>query len=108
MCRYNEHESAHALLEQIITSYPKRVDIWFVYIDILIKSNEIILARQTLDRAVSQNLPAKKMRSLFKKYLEFEKKNGNAQDVDKVKIMAEEFVTSKISSNDKTNGENSD
>lgn len=94
--RFNESDDAHALLEQILASYPKRVDIWSVYIDMLIKSDEIKLARQTLERAVTQKLPVKKMRSLFKKHLEFEKKYGTENDVARVKAMAEEYVSNKI------------
>lgn len=62
----------------------------------LVKANEINLARQTLDRAVSQKLPVKKMKTLFKKYLEFEKQHGTEKTVDKVKLMAEEYVSNRI------------
>lgn len=100
MNRHGESEAAHAHFEQILASYPKRVDIWSVYVDMLTKSNEIELARQTLDRAVTQKLPVKKMRPLFKKFLDFEKKNGTEADVQKVKKLAEEFVSQTINENE--------
>lgn len=43
--KHNQSEYAHALLEQVLTSYPKRVDIWTTYIDMLVKADEILLAR---------------------------------------------------------------
>lgn len=43
--KYNEENHAHALFEQILVSYPKRVDCWSQYIDILIKANDIDIAR---------------------------------------------------------------
>lgn len=36
---------ASTLLEQILTSYPKRTDIWSFYVDMLIKENEMESAR---------------------------------------------------------------
>lgn len=32
-------------MEQILTSYPKRVDCWSQYVDMLIKDKEIAIAR---------------------------------------------------------------
>lgn len=43
--KYDEKNHAHALFEQILVSYPKRVDCWSQYIDILIKANDIDIAR---------------------------------------------------------------
>uniref|UniRef100_A0A1B0GJY3 rRNA biogenesis protein RRP5 n=1 Tax=Lutzomyia longipalpis TaxID=7200 RepID=A0A1B0GJY3_LUTLO len=94
--KFDEKETAHALLEQIVTSYPKRVDIWSMYVDMLTKDSRHDLARQILDRAILQKLPLKKMRSLFKKYQDFEEKFGNEQSVEKIKSMAEEFVQNYI------------
>ncbi|GAB0097371.1 RRP5 [Sergentomyia squamirostris] len=94
--KHGERETAHALLEQIITSYPKRVDIWSMYVDMLVKDSRQDLARDVLDRAILQKLPLKKMRTLFKKYQEFEEKYGDEQSVEKIKTMAEEFVQNYI------------
>ncbi|XP_059619898.1 protein RRP5 homolog [Phlebotomus argentipes] len=94
--RFGEKETAHALLEQIVTSYPKRVDVWSMYVDMLVKDDRLDLARQVLERAVLQKLPLKKMRTLFKKYQELEEKHGDEQSVAKVKSMAEEFVQNYI------------
>jgi rRNA biogenesis protein RRP5 len=38
-------EEAQALFENIVTTYPARVDIWSVYVDMLIKSQLIDMAR---------------------------------------------------------------
>lgn len=43
--KYGDKDHAHALYEQIVVSYPKRVDCWSQYIDVLIKGNDIDLAR---------------------------------------------------------------
>lgn len=38
-------EEAQTLFEHVLTSYPARIDVWNIYIDMLIKSNKIDLAR---------------------------------------------------------------
>lgn len=96
MNKFNEKDSAHTYIEQVLSSYPKRIDVWSLYIDMLIKSELIDLARQTLDRAVSQILPIKKMRPLFKKYIEFEKKYGNKNSIERITEMAESYLEKSI------------
>lgn len=49
-----------------------------------------------MDRSVSQSIPMKKMRTLFKKYLEFEEKYGDAEKVQKVKAMAGSYVEKEL------------
>lgn len=83
---------ASTLLEQILTSYPKRTDIWSFYIDMLIKEDQVESARSILERATSQKLPAKKMKTLFKKYLDFEERFGDEKAVEHVKQLAAEYV----------------
>lgn len=85
-------ERAETIMENILTSYPKRIDVWNVYIDMLIKSKKLDLARQVLDRAVIQKLPASKMKSLFKKYMKFEQDHGNPEGIEKIREMAKKYV----------------
>lgn len=49
-----------------------------------------------MNRAVAQVLPIKKMKTLFKKYLEFEQKHGDESNVQKVKEMAAEYVRKEV------------
>lgn len=83
-------------MEQILTSYPKRVDCWSQYVDMLIKDKEIPIARQILERAVAQKIPMKKMRTLFKKYLDFEERFGDDASVQKVKALAAQYVEKEL------------
>lgn len=43
--KYGNNEMAQTLLDQVVTSYPKRVDVWAQYIDMLAKSEMIDSAR---------------------------------------------------------------
>lgn len=38
-------EEAQTLFEHVLTSYPSRIDVWSIYVDMLTKSNKIDLAR---------------------------------------------------------------
>jgi len=85
-------EEAQTLFEHVLTSYPSRIDIWSIYVDMLIKSNRIDLARYSLERATIQKLAPKKMKSLFNKWMMLEEKHGTSESVDKVKECMNNYV----------------
>ncbi|XP_046478494.1 rRNA biogenesis protein RRP5 [Neodiprion pinetum] len=90
--KYGDKERAQTLFEKILSSYPKRVDVWSAYVDALIKSADIPIARQVLERAAAQTLPARKMKTIFKKYIAFEEHHGTAENVIKVQEMARNYI----------------
>ncbi|XP_061387235.1 protein RRP5 homolog [Musca vetustissima] len=90
--KHGENEMAQTLLDQVVTSYPKRVDVWSQYVDMLVKAELIDSARNILERAIVQKIPLRKMRTIFKKYLEFEERFGNDANVQRVKQLAMEYV----------------
>jgi len=85
-------EEAQTLFEHVLTSYPARIDVWSIYVDMLIKSNRIDLARHALERSTIQKLAPKKMKSLFHKWMMLEEKYGTATSVDKVKECMNNYV----------------
>ncbi|OAD57691.1 Protein RRP5 like protein, partial [Eufriesea mexicana] len=90
--KFGDKERAQTLFEQILSSYPKRVDIWSCYVDSLVKSNDIEIARKVLERAIVQILQPKKMKTLFKKFISFEEEHGTREEVARVQQMAIEYV----------------
>ncbi|BFF90401.1 protein RRP5 homolog [Drosophila madeirensis] len=88
----DDKDMAQTLLDDIVTSYPKRIDIWSVYVDMLIKSGQIDSARNVFERAVQQKLKPEKMRVIYKKYLELEKEHGTKATEAKVMQEAEQWV----------------
>ncbi|TMW51970.1 hypothetical protein DOY81_002960, partial [Sarcophaga bullata] len=90
--KHGNNEMAQTLLDQVVTSYPKRVDVWCQYVDMLVKEDLIDSARNILERAVVQKIPLRKMRTIFKKYLEFEERFGNDANVQRVKQLAIDYV----------------
>lgn len=90
--RNNNMEQAKALMDPILASYPKRLDVWIVYCDMLVRAKEIAEARELLERAVSQKMPSQKMKTLFTKYLQFEEVHGSTEGQEKVRKMAADYV----------------
>jgi len=62
----------------------------------VIKNNELEFGRELYERMVGLNLQPKKMKAIFKRYMEFETIHGNQQGVDKVRKQALAYVESKF------------
>lgn len=43
--QYKNLDTASTLLDQVLVSYPKRVDIWCLYVDMLAKADQVDSAR---------------------------------------------------------------
>ncbi|XP_066475340.1 protein RRP5 homolog [Tiliqua scincoides] len=90
-------EHAKAIFENTLSTYPKRTDIWSVYIDMMIKHGNQKEIREIFERVIHLSLAAKKMKFFFKRYLDYEKKYGTPETVQSVKAAALEYVESKSS-----------
>eukprot|EP01096_Ripella_sp_DP13-Kostka_P002736 TRINITY_DN1372_c0_g1_i5.p1 TRINITY_DN1372_c0_g1~~TRINITY_DN1372_c0_g1_i5.p1 ORF type:complete len:734 (-),score=465.38 TRINITY_DN1372_c0_g1_i5:155-2356(-) len=89
-------EVGRTLMEGILSNYPKRNDLWAVYVDMETahgKSTQFV--RSIFERAATLNLSSKKMKSIFKKYLQFEKTHGNADTIQHVKQQALSYLRTK-------------
>ncbi|XP_072042808.1 LOW QUALITY PROTEIN: protein RRP5 homolog [Amphiura filiformis] len=93
--KFGEVERGKTMFENVLSNYPKRTDIWSVYLDMMIKSGDIEATRHVFERVIHLTLSAKKMKFFFKRYLDFEKKYGTESTVDSVKQKAVEYVESK-------------
>ncbi|GAA6020638.1 hypothetical protein JCM10207_007806 [Rhodosporidiobolus poonsookiae] len=88
-------ERGRTIFEGIVDSYPKRLDLWFVYVDMETKQRNVAGVRALFDRILAQRLSSKKGKSVFKKWLSFEKDFGDDEGVDNVKERAVAFVQSR-------------
>ncbi|CAD5119944.1 DgyrCDS8525 [Dimorphilus gyrociliatus] len=85
-------ERGKILFENLLNTYPKRTDIWSVFLDLLIKAGLLEEARKKFQSATTLKFQPKKMKFLFKKYIEFEEKHGSEKTVQSVKKQALKFV----------------
>jgi rRNA biogenesis protein RRP5 len=126
--KYGDKERAKTLYEKLLSSYPKRTDLWSIYIDMLIKYDTepliaaryfnkyiyiylnflFILFRSIFDRVLSLNIPPKKMKFLIKKYLQFEKQYGTTVDINRAKERITQYVNANDDNNTKSNIEQDD
>ncbi|CAG9565725.1 unnamed protein product [Danaus chrysippus] len=85
-------ERCEALLEQMLATYPQRVDVVGVYCDMMCKDGDVQRVRQLMERMTSQKMPARKMKVLYKKWIEVEQKIGDEQHVELVRQNALKFL----------------
>ncbi|EFJ26457.1 hypothetical protein SELMODRAFT_451250 [Selaginella moellendorffii] len=88
-------ERAREIFDGVLRNYPKKTDLWSVYLDQEIRLGDTAIVRNLFERATCLDLPAKKMKFLFKKYLDFEKGQGDETRIEHVKTKAMEFVEAK-------------
>lgn len=89
-------ERARLLFEGVLRNYPKRTDLWSVYLDQEICRGDASVIRSLFERVTCLDLPPKKMKFLFKKYLDYEKSQREESRIEYVKKKAMEFVSSKL------------
>ncbi|CAI5742333.1 unnamed protein product [Peronospora destructor] len=89
-----ELDKARTIFEGIMANYPKRIDLWNVYLDKEIKFGDVALVRALFERLLAMEFSAKKMKFLFKKYMQFEQDQGDDEHVEHVKHLAKDFVAS--------------
>ncbi|NXU73503.1 RRP5 protein, partial [Oreotrochilus melanogaster] len=95
--RFGDPQHAKALFESTLNTYPKRTDIWNIYMDIMIKHGSQKEVRDIFERVIHLSLAPKKMKFFFKRYLDYEKKFGTMESVLAVKRAAVEYVETRSS-----------
>ncbi|KAG0172965.1 rRNA biogenesis protein rrp5 [Apophysomyces sp. BC1034] len=93
--KHGEAERGRTIFEGIVSNYPKRVDLWSVYLDMEIKAADQDLIRRLFERVTALKFSSKKMKFFFKKWLQYEKEHGSEDDVERVKEKALAYVESR-------------
>jgi rRNA biogenesis protein RRP5 len=98
-------ENGRTMLEGIITNYPKRMDIWAIYMDMESKysGENKQQARHLFERCLTNDFilkKPKKMKLVFQKYMEFEMQNGNKKAVEKIRQRVEEYLEKAFKKNE--------
>ncbi|KAK2197214.1 bifunctional HAT (Half-A-TPR) repeat/Suppressor of forked/rRNA biogenesis protein Rrp5/Tetratricopeptide-like helical domain superfamily [Babesia duncani] len=100
--KFGSPERGQVIFENILLDNPKRMDIWTQYINAYIKmhlsdesksrAESLRQIRNLFQRSISLDLKPKKMKSLFKRWLEFEHLHGNEKSQQHVQRRALEYV----------------
>lgn len=115
--KIGEPERGRTIFEGIVDSYPKRLDLWWIYIDQEIRLKNVLGVRALFDRVLMTKLSsskyllieksafeqgwfrlsilAEKTKSVFKKWLAFEKQHGDEVAAEAVKERAVSWIKPK-------------
>lgn len=91
---FGSADRARVVFEDLLTTYPKRSDLWHLYVDKEVKLGNVIQARQLFERMIASKTKAQNMKTVFKKYLAFEISHGTEDTQELVKQKAREYVSS--------------
>jgi rRNA biogenesis protein RRP5 len=95
--KYGSIIDGHQIFEQLISNYPKRTDIWSMYIEAEKNAKRMEQVRNLYERVVNLNLSTKKMQSFLKRYLKFEKEQDSEEGQEHVKQLARDYIAMKTS-----------
>lgn len=86
--KYELHDFSQTIFEKILSSYNKKLPIWFTYIDMMTKQGQTEIARSLYERILVIKFPIKKLKTIFQKYIDFETKHGEPSNISKIKRIA--------------------
>lgn len=90
--KYDLHDFSQTIFEKLLSSYNKKLPIWYTYIDMMTKNGQIEVARSLFERILVIKFPIKKLKTIFQKYIEFETRHGEASNISKIKRMARNLL----------------
>lgn len=97
--KYGFIEEGRTSFEVILKNHPKRSDIWIVYLDKeikIVKNPEKI--RHIFEKCLTIDFKIKVLKAVIKKYLEYEKENGNKKTFEHVMALTQKLINNKLSS----------
>ncbi|KAI8371887.1 hypothetical protein BD560DRAFT_351467 [Blakeslea trispora] len=93
--KHGEAERGRTILEGVMSNYPKRLDLWNIYLDMESKNGDVDMTRRLFERVSSMKFSSKKMKFLFKKWIQFEKTHGSEDEIERVREKALAYVESR-------------
>ncbi|RYG98205.1 hypothetical protein EON65_51730 [archaeon] len=90
---FGSHDKARSLFEDLIQHYPKRTDLWHLYVDREVKLGHVQQARQLYERMLAGKATARNMKTVFKKYLALEMRYGDEHTQEIVRQKAAEYIS---------------
>lgn len=86
-------ERGRTMFEGLLSTFPKRLDIWNQLLDLEIQQGDQDIIRGVFERVVkTKGLKPKGAKAWFRRWSEWEQKNGDKKSQEKVKAKAEEWV----------------
>ena len=90
--RSGDATRAREAFEGLVSSHPKRSDVWFQYVDREVAAGAVGEARRLFVRMSSRKWKARVAKQLFERWLEFELAHGDDASAERVKDAARRYV----------------
>ncbi|KAF1982451.1 rRNA biogenesis protein RRP5 [Aulographum hederae CBS 113979] len=85
-------ERGRTLFEGLVTQWPKKGDLWDVWVDMEIKVGETEKARELFERMVQGKMKKKRAKFVFGRWREMEKKAGGKKGLERVQKAEKEYT----------------
>jgi len=85
-------ERGRTIFEGLISSFPKRIDLFNVLLDLELKLDDKEQIRGLLKRVLGGKLKPKQAKYFFKRWLAFEEAEGDERQIEAVKTQAAEWI----------------
>jgi len=89
-------ERGRTMFEGLLSKWPKRLDLWNVLLDLEMGQGEgaekIARVRGVFERIVKGRLNGRKAKWVFKRWLEYEEREGDGRGQERVKAKATEYA----------------
>lgn len=90
---HGDRERGRTVFESLLDLWPRRPELWDAYVALERGARgSIENARRLFGRMAGVKMKKKRARYVFKMWMEFEEKEGTAQDLERVKGLAAEYV----------------
>ena len=94
--RNGDPERGRTMFEGLLSKWPKRLDLWNVLLDLEMGQGEgeerKARVRSIFERVIQGKLNSRKAKWVFKRWLEYEEREGDEKAQERVKAKAAEFV----------------
>ena len=84
-------ERGRTIFEGLVSTYPKKGDVWDVYIDLERSHGSEEAVRALFERAAKAGGKSKRISSVYKKWAEWEEGSGNVKGVERVRALQEQW-----------------
>ncbi|XPS92745.1 rRNA biogenesis protein rrp5 [Ascochyta lentis] len=88
-------ERGRTIFEGLVSTFPKKGDVWDIYIDLERSHGTDDAVRALFERAAKAGGKSKRVASVYKKWADWESGNGNAKGVERVRALEEQWRSEK-------------
>lgn len=92
--KFSSPEHGRTIMTGLLANYPRRFDLWSVFLDLEIKQGEPAVIRRLFQSVLATKMSTKKAKFFFKKWSHWEQESGDAAGIEEVKRLAKEYVES--------------